>query len=123
MIHLITAKSYGPRREEIFLPGVANNKGAEPNVHPHRLFSAFVIRFSQSIRSKLATSEIHFPIGSVQTDLNLTFVGNAEGRFCYIEAHTRKIYTDPHFQRKMFHEGNFNKCTRSCRNYCTVQGL
>ena len=91
-------------------------------MHPPRLFSAFVIRFSQSIRSKLATSEIHFPIGSVQTDLNLTFVGNAEGRFCYIEAHTSKIYTDPHFQRKMFQEGNFNKCTRFAEIIVPVRG-
>ena len=33
------------------------------------------------------------------------------------------LYSDPHFQRKMFQECNFNEYTRSCRNHCTGQGL
>ena len=32
-------------------------------------------------------------------------------------------YTDPHFQRKIFQEWNFNLYTRPCQNYCTVQGF
>ena len=51
---------------------------------------------------KVSDLNLLFPIGSVQTDLNLTFVGNAEGRFCYIEAHTRKIYTDHTSNAKCF---------------------
>ena len=38
--------------------GFVNNKGAGQPVHPHRLISAFVIRFLESIISKLATGEI-----------------------------------------------------------------
>ena len=38
--------------------GFANNKGADQPVHPHRLISAFVIQFSESIISRLATGEI-----------------------------------------------------------------
>ena len=48
----------GPRREKICLRGFANNKGAEQLAHPHRLISAFVICFLESIVSKLATSKI-----------------------------------------------------------------
>ena len=38
--------------------GFANNKGADQPAHPRRLISAFVIRYSESIISKLATSKI-----------------------------------------------------------------
>ena len=37
---------------------VAKNTGADQPTHPHRLISAFVIRFLESIISKLATSEL-----------------------------------------------------------------
>ena len=36
----------------------ANNTGVDQPVHPHSLISAFVIRFLESIISRLATSEI-----------------------------------------------------------------
>ena len=49
---------YGPRREETCLRGFANNTGADQPAHPRRLISAFVIRLSRSIISRLATSEI-----------------------------------------------------------------
>ena len=49
---------YGPGREKICLRGFANNKGADHPAHLHRLISAFVIRFFESVISKLATSEI-----------------------------------------------------------------
>ena len=48
----------GPRRKKTCLRGFANNKGADQPVHPRRLISAFVIKFSESIISRLATSEI-----------------------------------------------------------------
>ena len=48
----------GPRREKTSLLGLANNKGAEQPAHPRRLISAYVIRFLESIISKLAMSEI-----------------------------------------------------------------
>ena len=35
-----------------------NNKGADQPAHPRSLISAFVIRLSESIISRLATSEI-----------------------------------------------------------------
>ena len=38
--------------------GFANNKGAEQPAHPRSLISTFVICFSESIISKLATDEI-----------------------------------------------------------------
>ena len=38
--------------------GFANSKGADQSAHPRRLISAFVIRFSKSIISKLASREI-----------------------------------------------------------------
>ena len=37
---------------------IANNKGTEQPVHPHRLISVFVIHFLENIISRLATSEI-----------------------------------------------------------------
>ena len=37
---------------------LVNNKGADQPLHPHRLISAFVIRFLERIISKLGTSEI-----------------------------------------------------------------
>ena len=49
---------YGSRREETCLRGFANNTGADQPAHPRRLISAFVIRLSRSIISRLATSEI-----------------------------------------------------------------
>ena len=38
--------------------GLTNNTGADQPAHPRRLISAFVIRFLESIISKLATGEI-----------------------------------------------------------------
>ena len=38
--------------------GFANNTGADQPAHPRRLISAFVIRLSRSIMSRIATSEI-----------------------------------------------------------------
>ena len=48
----------GPHRKKTCLHGLTNNKGADQPAHPRRLISAFVIRFLDSIISKLATSEI-----------------------------------------------------------------
>ena len=45
-------------RRDNLSSGFANNKGADQPVHLHRLISAFVIRFLESIISKLATSNI-----------------------------------------------------------------
>ena len=53
---LIYTQIYGPRREKS--GGFVNNKGTEQPAHLRRLISAFVIRFMESIISKLATSEI-----------------------------------------------------------------
>ena len=53
-----------------------NNKGADQPAHQHKLISAFVIRFLESISSRLATSEITiFKLVSVaeQAGLNITF--------------------------------------------------
>ena len=47
----------GPRREKTCLLGFANNKDADQPAHPRRLISALVIRFLESLISKLATSE------------------------------------------------------------------
>ena len=47
-----------PRREKTCLPGFANNTGADQPAHPRSLISACVIRFLESIISRLATSEI-----------------------------------------------------------------
>ena len=49
---------YGPRHEKTCLLGVADNTGADQPVHPCSLISAFVIRFLESFRCKLATGEI-----------------------------------------------------------------
>ena len=50
--------SYGPRREKTCLPGFANNKDADQPAHSHSLINPFVIRFLESIVSKLASGEI-----------------------------------------------------------------
>ena len=54
---LITYFYIGLRREKTCVRGFANNTGADQPAHPRRLISAFVIRFFESIISKLATSE------------------------------------------------------------------
>ena len=41
-----------------FQEGVVNNKGADTPEHPRSLINAFVVRFVESIISKLATGEI-----------------------------------------------------------------
>ena len=48
----------GPRCEKTCLRGLGNNKGADQPAHQRRLISAFVIRFLESLISKLATREI-----------------------------------------------------------------
>ena len=45
--------SFGPRREKTCLRGFANNTGADQPVHPRSLISAIVIRFLESIISRL----------------------------------------------------------------------
>ena len=51
---------YRPQREKTCLRGVANNTDADQPAHPRSLISAFVIRFLESIMSRLTTSEISF---------------------------------------------------------------
>ena len=55
----------GPRHEKTCLRWFANSKGADQPAHTRSLTSAFVIRFLESIISRLATSEI-------QAGLNIT---------------------------------------------------
>ena len=52
--------------------GSANNKGADQPAHPRSLISALVIRFLESIISKLATGEISiFYLVSVAVNIDL----------------------------------------------------
>ena len=51
----IHARIFGPRR---CLWMFAKNTGEDQPAHPRRLISAFVIRFVESIISKLATSKM-----------------------------------------------------------------
>ena len=67
-----------------------NNTGADQPAHPRRLISAFVIRFLESIISKLATSEISiFLLVSVaeETGLNLTLSETSTTGFLVTKAH------------------------------------
>ena len=65
----------GPRREKTCLRGFANNNSAGQPAHPCRMISAFVIRFLESIISKLATSEISiFQLVSVAVETGLSLV-------------------------------------------------
>ena len=50
--------SYEPRHEKTCLREFANNTGVDQTAHPRSLISAFVIRFLESIISKLATVEM-----------------------------------------------------------------
>ena len=53
--------------------GDANNIGADQPVHPRSLISAFVIRFLESIISKLTTSEVSiFYLVSVADETGLS---------------------------------------------------
>ena len=62
----------GPRREKTCLRGVANNTGADQPAHARSLISAFVIRFLESVISRLATNEIsHFYIVCVAEETGL----------------------------------------------------
>ena len=51
-------KSYGPRREKIYLQRFAINTGADQPAHPHSLISAFVICFLKGIIRNLVTGKI-----------------------------------------------------------------
>ena len=85
---------YGPRRDKTCLWGVANNKGADQPAHPRRLISAFVIRFLESIISKLATSEISIFLASFCSWgewFESHFVGHPEDRFCCDKAHILEL--------------------------------
>ena len=65
-----------PQREKTCLGGFANNKGADQPAHACSLINAFVIRFSESSKPKLATNDISmFYIVSVaeQAGLRLTW--------------------------------------------------
>ena len=48
----------GPRREKTCLWRFANNTGADQPAHPRNLISAYVIRYLESIISRLSTGEI-----------------------------------------------------------------
>ena len=64
----------GPQREKTCLRGFANNTGADQPAHPRRLISAYVIRLSKCILSRLATSEIsifYVVFVAEETDLKL----------------------------------------------------
>ena len=50
--------SNGPRREKTCLRGFVNNTGADQPAHLRSLISAFVICFSESTISNLATDKI-----------------------------------------------------------------
>ena len=79
--HLAVIELYGPRREKTCLRGCANNKGADQTAH---LRSTFVIRFLESIMSRLAWSEISiFYVVSVaeETGLDLTLSGTPKTGF------------------------------------------
>ena len=55
---ILTKLAYGPHRKKTCLLGFANNTGADQPAHPRSLFSSYVIRFLESIISRLAMSEI-----------------------------------------------------------------
>ena len=61
-----------PRFEKTCLRWFANNIGADQPAHPRSLISAFVIRFLESIISRLATSEIVLVSVAEQAGLNIT---------------------------------------------------
>ena len=68
--------------------GFVNNTDADQPTHPSRLISTFVIRFLESIISKLATSGIPiFWLVSLAQETEPRFVGNLQDRFCHVEAH------------------------------------
>ena len=48
----------GPRHKKTCLRGLANNTGTHQPAHTRSLISAFVVRFIESIISKLASGEI-----------------------------------------------------------------
>ena len=60
----------------------ANNKGADQPVHLHSLISVFVIRFLESIKSKLASSKFSGDSHWFES----RYVGNPKDRFCRNEA-------------------------------------
>ena len=69
---MILLKTNGPHRDKTCLQGLANNKGADLPAHPGSLISAFVIRFLESIISRLTTSEITiFKLVSVAEETGL----------------------------------------------------
>ena len=68
-------KQLEPRREKTCLRGLANNTDADQPAHSRRLISVIVIRFLESMLSKLATSEIsifYLVYVAGQTGLSLT---------------------------------------------------
>ena len=74
VITLCLCRLCGPRRAKTCLQSSANNKGTDQPGHPHRLISAFFIRFLECIISKLATCDISiFQLVSVAEEADLSF--------------------------------------------------
>ena len=61
----------------------ANNKGADQPVHPHSLISTFVIRFLESIISKLVQAAFLYlaSLSSLTDGLSLTWLRTPEDSF------------------------------------------
>ena len=83
-------KAHEPGHKKIYLMLYENNQGADQLEHPRSLTSAFVVRFSDSVVSIVAKSEIsRLYLVSVdeKAGLSLTWSKTPEDTFFRDEAH------------------------------------
>ena len=112
---LLTRSLFGHGCEKICLRRFTNNKGADQPAHTRSLISPFVIRFLESIVSKLATSKISiFSLISVdeQAGLNLTLLETLKTGFLAMRP-VLKHYITLHVLYVSVPEESF--CFRQCR--------
>ena len=86
-----TLHVHEPRRKKTCLRGFADNKGADQPAHPHSLISASVIRFSESIKSRLAMILASLFSWGDGVGSPYMYVGNHEDRFCRDDAQLHKV--------------------------------
>ena len=98
------ARINGPRHEETCLQWFASNTGADQSVHPSSLISAFVVRFLESIISRLDSGEIStfqlVPVAE-ETDLKIP-LSKPQRQVCHDEAKMREFFFLALFQSPDF---------------------
>ena len=110
----------GHQCEKICHQGFANNEGADQPAHPHRLISAFVIRFLESIISRLATREISiFWLVSVVEETGLSFGLSETPKTAFVASRPKCVLLS-HLRHKVIHTKTATPCVQCSCERCRL---